>query len=498
MLKKIRLSFAIVFLILTSLLFLDFTGTVHIWFGWMAKLQFVPAVLALNLVVCILLVLLTLLLGRVYCSVICPLGLLQDVVARMGRWKKKLPYTYSPPKSWLRMGVLTLFLVALILGVGAVASLLEPYGAFGRIAHNLFLPVWQWGNNVLATFAKRAESYAFYPTEVWLKSIPTLLVAITTLIVVSVLAWKNGRTYCNTICPVGTFLGFISPFSLFKIGIDTKKCIRCGICARKCKAACIDDKAHKIDYSRCIACMNCIDHCSSRAIGFQSSFPKKSEAAPSEKPDSGRKGFLAVSMLLAASALKAQVIPKATDIKPDGGLADVLDKQSPERQTTIVPAGASSLRKMKQHCTACQLCVTTCPNSVLRPSHSLERFMQPYISYERGYCRPECVKCSEVCPSGAIKKITKEEKSSIKIGCAVWVRARCIPLVDGQTCNNCAHHCPVKAITMVPSIPGDEKSLQIPAINEELCIGCGACEHLCPSRPLSAIYVEGAHEHRFI
>jgi formate hydrogenlyase subunit 6/NADH:ubiquinone oxidoreductase subunit I len=196
--------------------------------------------------------------------------------------------------------------------------------------------------------------------------------------------------------------------------------------------------------------------------------------------------------------LKSQIIPKATDIKPDGGLADILDKKSPNRLTPLTPAGSISARNMKRRCTACQLCVTICPNNVLRPSASFETFMQPMMSYERGYCRPECVKCSEVCPSGSINKITKEEKSSIQIGHAVWVRERCIPLTDKQECNNCEHHCPTNAISMIPSIAGDEKSLKIPAVNEELCIGCGACEILCPSRPLSAIYVEGHPIHKII
>lgn len=124
--------------------------------------------------------------------------------------------------------------------------------------------------------------------------------------------------------------------------------------------------------------------------------------------------------------------------------------------------------------------------------------MQPYMSYERGYCRPECTRCSEVCPAGAILKIDKAEKSSIQIGHAVWVKDLCIPLTDKQECGNCACHCPVNAITMVPSDPSNPDSLKIPAVNEARCIGCGACENLCPARPLSAIYVEGHERHRVL
>jgi ferredoxin len=245
--------------------------------------------------------------------------------------------------------------------------------------------------------------------------------------------------------------------------------------------------------------MNCIEKCNRDAISYSLvCCSKKEEPQKVETTDNGRKGFFTVIALLATSALKAQIVPQATDIKVDGGLADILPKKSPDRLTPITPVGSQSARNMKRHCTACLLCVTVCPNGVLRPSSSLDTFMQPMISFERGYCRPECVKCSEVCPTNASQTITKEEKSSTQIGRAVWVRERCIPLTDEQECDNCAHHCPTSAITMVQSVAGDENSLKIPAINEALCIGCGACEYLCPSRPLSAIYVEGHQVHSII
>ena len=182
----------------------------------------------------------------------------------------------------------------------------------------------------------------------------------------------------------------------------------------------------------------------------------------------------------------------------DGGLAVIEEKKIPARAAAIVPPGAWSSRHFLQHCTACQLCVSVCPNEVLRPSGDLMKLMQPEMSYERGYCRPECTKCSEVCPAGAIRPISLAEKSSIQIGHAVWIKDNCIPLTDGVECGNCARHCPTGAIQMVPSEEGDPESLKIPVINTERCIGCGACENLCPSRPFSAIYVEGHLEHRML
>ena len=497
MLRRIRLIVALVFFILITLLFLDFTGTLHGWFGWLAKIQFLPAVLALNVGVILLWVVLTLVFGRVYCSVICPLGVFQDVVSWFSgrRKKKKYRFSYSPAVSWLRYGMLGVFIIAMIAGIGSVVALLAPYSSYGRIVSNLFAPVYQWGNNVLAYFAERSDSYAFYETSVWLKSLPTFIIAAGTFVVLVVLAWRNGRTYCNTICPIGTVLGFFSRYSLFRPEIDAEKCTNCSLCSRKCKAACINYKDHRIDYSRCVTCMDCIDSCKHGAISYKYRFGKKEikETSETGNTNNARRSFLTgMGLVLVSSAVKAQ------EKKVDGGLAVILDKKVPARTTPLVPPGAKGLRNMRTRCTGCQLCVSVCPNQVLRPSTKLETLMQPEMSYERGYCRPECTKCSEVCPAGAILKLTPADKSATQIGHAVWVEKNCVPLRDKVACGNCARHCPTGAITMVPSDADDADSLKIPVVNVERCIGCGACENLCPARPFSAIYVEGHEQHRTI
>lgn len=179
-------------------------------------------------------------------------------------------------------------------------------------------------------------------------------------------------------------------------------------------------------------------------------------------------------------------------------MATIEDKKIPKRENPIYPPGALSARNFTQHCTACQLCVSVCPNQVLRPSDNLLTLMQPEMSYERGYCRPECTKCSEVCPAGAIHLTSLAEKSAIQIGHAVWIKENCVPLTDGMECGNCARHCPTGAIQMVASNPEKTDSPKIPVVNVEKCIGCGACENLCPSRPFSAIYVTGHQMHRII
>jgi ferredoxin len=506
--------------VLITLLFLDVTGTLHKYFGWLASIQFWPALLALHVGVLALLVVLTLVFGRIYCSIICPLGVMQDVVSRLHGIRKKNRFTYSKEKRWLRYTVLAVFIVSALAGVNAVVSLLAPYSSYGRIAGSLMKPVYEAGNNVLAAIAESVNSYAFYSVDVWLKSLPTLIVASVTLVVIAVLAWRGGRTYCNTICPVGTILSFLARFSWFKVRIDGSKCVNCGLCTKNCKASAIDFKNHKIDYSRCVVCGDCIGKCHKGAISLSSRRADKRTSRQVNKQTSGqadkrtsqnadsanllvnssagvlstnesRRSFLLGVAVAATGAALAQEKKKV-----DGGLAAIEDKVAPKRLTPLTPPGSLSAQHFARHCTACQLCVSTCPNGVLRPSTDLSTFMQPTMSYERGYCRPECTKCGKVCPTGAIKPITRAIKSATQIGHAVWVKKNCVPLTDGVECGNCARHCPTGAITMIPLNPKDERSPKIPAVNEARCIGCGACENLCPARPFSAIYVEGHEVHR--
>jgi ferredoxin len=494
MLRKIRTILAAVFFVLITLLFLDFTGTLHHWFSWLAKIQFLPAVMALNVVVVVALLLLTLVFGRIYCSIICPLGVFQDILARFHR--KKNHYSYSKEVRWLRYPVLVVFIIAAVAGIGSLFQLLAPYSAYGRIATMIFQPVWKFGNNVLAVIAERADSYAFYSVDVWMKSLPVFIIAAVTLVVLFVLAWRGGRTYCNTICPVGTILSFFARFSFLKIHFDTDKCKNCSMCSKNCKAACIDYKNHTVDYSRCVVCGNCIDSCKFGALKYTSRTSQSSKTGETNEAnpiDTSKRSFLIASALVSTAAL-AQKKEKLMD----GGLAEIEDKVAPARQTPLTPPGSLSFDHFAQRCTGCQLCVSECPNEVLRPSSDLMHLMLPVMSYEQGHCRPECTRCSEVCPAGAILKVDKEEKSSIQIGHAVWIKKNCVPITDEVECGNCARHCPTGAIEMVSLDENNEESPMIPAINEAACIGCGACEYVCPSRPFSAIYVEGHEVHKKI
>ena len=155
MLRKIRIILATLFFALVTLLFLDFTGTIHRYFSWVASVQFLPAVMAVNVAVIVGLLVLTLLFGRVYCSVICPMGVFQDLVSWISgkRKGKNLRFSYSKGKHWLRYGMLVLFIACMVAGIGAIVSILAPYSSYGRIVSNLLAPVYGSVNNVFAYFA---------------------------------------------------------------------------------------------------------------------------------------------------------------------------------------------------------------------------------------------------------------------------------------------------------------------------------------------------------
>lgn len=482
MLKKIRTILAIAFFTLITLLFLDITGCLHTYLGWMAKIQLLPAILATNVIVVVLLVVLTLLFGRIYCSVICPMGVMQDVFSHIGGKFMKNRFHYTKPRTWLRWSIVAIFVALMVFGLNSIAILIAPYSAYGRIATQLFQPVYIWGNNILASIAEHYDSYAFYHVDTWAKGGAALIVALVTFLVIAGLSFRYGRSWCNNICPVGTVLGALSRFSLFCPQIDAEKCVKCHKCERNCKASCIDIDHGTIDHSRCVACMNCVKNCPKGGLTY--SLRRRNKA--NEPIDSDRRKFLATSVAVGgAMAIQAQ------EVKMDGGLAVIEDKEAPKRATALKPAGSRCHENFSRHCTACQLCVSECPNHVLKPSTSLDTFMQPEMDFHDGYCRIECNRCSQVCPAGAIQKIDIADKTNISIGHAVWISGNCL-LSEGNACGLCQRNCPTGAILMVDNLSTGHKGI---AVNESKCIGCGKCENLCPARPLGAIYVEGHQNH---
>jgi polyferredoxin len=268
MLHRIRILLATACLILVTLLFLDFTGTVPRGFGWLARIQFLPALLALNLAVLAGIAVATLVAGRVTCSVLCPLGIFQDLVTWFASRRRPRPFHATPPRNLLRYGILAAFLALVILGTGSVFAWIDPYGAFGRMVSTFLGPLAALGTNLVARFTAWMGLNAVGPVEVAVHPFVTILGTLATTILIWVLAWRSGRTFCTTLCPAGTLLGLLSRHALVRIRIDAEECTGCGACARSCRSGCIDAERRTVDASRCVACMTCLDRCPKGRIAF--------------------------------------------------------------------------------------------------------------------------------------------------------------------------------------------------------------------------------------
>lgn len=506
MLRYIRVFLAVAAISVITFYFVDFAGILPGYFAWLEKIQFMPALFSHSMVILGGILLLTLLFGRVYCSVICPLGILQDACAWISKKTgKKKAYKYGKPKTVTRYVFLGLGVVALVTGFSLMLSLLDPYAAYGRIASNLFYPLYVLGNNLLELIFSSAGSYAFYKMDPSVLDIASFAVALATLGVVVVLSWFRGRLYCNSVCPVGTLLGLVGKYSLFKIRIDVAKCTSCGACARKCKSSCIDAKDKSVDNSRCVACYNCLGTCRFGALGYSPSKPKPDRLkegykggedilwenkSPSREcgngHDESRRTFIAAS--LAAVFVLPKVIAQHKITVIEGGV-------SYERETPICPPGSGSRAHLARHCTACHLCISKCPSRVLKPAfmeYGLAGMMQPVMFFEKGFCNFDCTVCGDVCPNKAISPLTVEEKHMTQVGRVVFLKDNCIVYRDNTSCGACSEHCPTQAVTMVPYKDG----LTIPHTDPDICVGCGGCEYVCPVRPFRAIYVNGNEVHR--
>ena len=181
------------------------------------------------------------------------MGVYQDIVSWLSskRKGKKMRFSYKKEIKWLRYGIWALFVVAIIAGIQVFVALLAPYSAYGRMLRTLVAPA----------------------------STGTIIIAIVTFLVVTILAWIGGRTYCNTVCPVGTTLSFFSRFAMFRPIIDADKCKGCRACEKQCKASCIDIANKKIDYSRCVDCFNCVENCKFGALTYVKAWGKAAKAA---------------------------------------------------------------------------------------------------------------------------------------------------------------------------------------------------------------------------
>ncbi len=462
--------------------------------------QLIPALLSGSLLAVVGILLLTLLTGRAYCSVLCPLGLWQDVVARLSRLvrgRHSRAVLWMPSRRvqlCLRTGVLLLVLASAVFGIGRLWVYLDPYSAYSRMVAQL--P--HLGLNV-GDLSVRDRAHT-----VSTLNLGQVAVAAVTGIVTAGCAWVGGRLYCNTLCPVGAALGLLSRVAPGRVRIDAERCTRCTRCARSCKAGCIDLSGDRprVHTDACVDCFDCLGQCRNGALSYRFSWHAQPQAAlatpaptDADAPaDVTRRRFLTTTATAVATIplLKAQRIiyetttgerweKKIHTTMPDG-------RPAADRFWAIMPPATVSRDRFLSHCTACQACVGQCPEHILKPAlheYGVEGFMAPTVSYENGRCRPDCNRCAEVCPTGAIQLLPLAQKRKDKMGWANFNSQHCVTQTDDVECGICARRCPHKAITLV-----EKNGHKVPRVNVALCTGCGACEYYCPSRP-KAIYVEG-------
>jgi len=487
-LKKIRVVISLIFFIVTLFVFVDFTGFLASrLIGVILWLQFIPSflkfigVLSIAAAGFLVILILTMLFGRVYCSTVCPLGTLHDIfiwISKKFRIIKRVKFT--KPHNLIRYTILSILVLAFCFSSLFLINLLDPYSLTGKIFSDLFRPVIYFGNNVLSRIFQMFDSYSVYSVPIAVFSWPPVLFSFFFLVLIILLAIFKGRWYCNNICPVGTLLGVFSYYSLFTIKLDENACTSCGLCAKECKAGCIDIKEKKVDFSRCVACFDCFKACPEDRIGYKYHFRKKT--TPDIESDPSRRKFLKTALLGTTAVFSAKIVLGGK--KEQQGISTV----------PVTPPGSVSIWHYTSKCTACHLCVSTCPTKVLQPTimeYGWTGLFQPKMNYHAEYCNFECVKCSEVCPSGAILPVTKEQKATLQIGTSKFIKNLCIVVTKNTACGACSEHCPTKAVEMVPYL-GD---LMIPKVDEKICVGCGACEYACPVKPDKSIYVEANPYH---
>jgi ferredoxin len=492
-LKRIRIFLALLVILSITSVFLDFRELIPIeYFSSILFLQFVPSVIrfldipVLASIGFLIVLLLTFITGRTYCSVICPLGIYQDIISRIGGRirKKNRRFGYGRPFTILRYGILGITLAITVTGGIYLISILDPYSIYGRFSTYFFKPLFLMLNNQVAGVLSNHDIYTIYKVEI--KTITALAYVIPSsfLFLVTAFSFRKGRLYCNTICPVGTLLGLVSKVSLLRIKISDTDCSRCGRCAIACKSSCIDFMSKSVDLSRCVVCYNCITICPDKAITY--GLPEFSRGV--KEADKGKREFIAGSMLMLlgiSSATRAQNAPvpkKASTVEEN-------------RSLPVCLPGATSIEHFNARCTACSLCVSACPKDVIQPSvleYGFKGIMQPRMDYHKGFCNFECTICTEICPTGALMPLVLEAKKLTQLGKAIFIKENCIVHTEKTDCGACSEHCPTKAVHMVPY---GEANLVIPEVIEDICIGCGACEYACPTTPYKAIFVDGNMMH---
>ena len=453
--------------------------------------QFGPGLLSLTsvffvdtLAAVILIAVVTLLFGRIYCSVLCPLGILQDGIAFLAqriKGKEHRRYRFLDTRP-VKYGV---FLFVLILGAAGVMLpliALLPSSNFFTIVSNVFLRFFNSILELLAHATQGVAENAFLAhikvsegpgAPGWYESVVPPAAAFgfslgVFLVVAALAAWR-GRVYCNTLCPVGAVLSLLGRAPLWRITLSQDMCVCCGLCEAACKGGAINSKKKSVLAENCVMCFNCIPACKRGGV--------KLEFRPKDVPkfNLSRRHFIGAAGGIVAGAGAAVIARK-------------LEKALPPQSchAPAMPPGADNAKRFHEKCVGCGICIRECEGHVLVPAvgqYGLAGFMQPVMDYSRGSCVYDCNRCSNICPPNALLPLTLEVKQTTRIG---------IASVDANTCVGCgicASKCPAHAITVVR-----QDGRGVAFVNEDYCIGCGVCQDVCPLPDAPAIQVSGVSE----
>lgn len=489
--KRTRLIYQVVFLTLFSfLIFATTEGLLKVYpvnlFLNMSFLSGLSTIisqhhLGTGMIIGVVIAGLTLFLGRFFCAWICPMGTCQHFASFIfTNPDKKTRYLQNSFRNSQKIKyiVLIAFLISAFFGI-VLAGYFDPLALITRFSVTVVTPF-------LNMLSHRAVSHtvAFQAT------------VITGFIFIGAFIANvyRPRFWCRTICPLGALFALFSIRPLFHMVRDREKCTNCGLCHEYCQGACEIDK----DFipAECVMCMNCIDICPTRAIDF---------------------GFVPSSKCLSDKTNVKQAIPLTRrEFLVSGliGFASISILRNYKNvygrgyEKRIRPPGSMPEEHFLARCMRCGECMKVCPTNVIQPAVTetdIEGLWTPVLKMQYGYCEYDCTLCSQVCPTGAIKRITieeKHEKGYANIGMAFVDRGRCLPWSYGRTCLVCQEVCPVspKAIYHVEEkfITDNGKALRLlmPYVNPELCIGCGYCEFNCPVQDLPAIRVTSIGEFR--
>ena len=467
MIQTVRLYLAAaVFFLVVSLFLLPEWGSA----AWLLSLQALPAA-ARWWWWGILLAASTAAAGRIYCSVLCPLGTVQELVWRTGGRPGPGYRLPGPLRKWVPGAAFA----AAAAGFSSILLGLDPLGTVGRGVTQVIHPLARLAARI---FSALMESHGTFDLAgIWreMSVLPEFFwTGLAILLALSVWSFHRGRPFCDSLCPVGAFLGLFSGDAPLSIRISGEKCSGCGRCEMSCPVGCLSASGHRVDSQRCVLCLRCLDQCPEGAIRL---------GRPPRREGAARRRVLRISLGTAAAvvyAAKDRIFPRR--IWPQG--TDPLP---------VSPPGSGSHGNFLEKCVACMACAAACPAGIIRPSLDAwgpAGILVPVLDYSRGYCQYECAACSSACPSGALAPLEIDVKKRTSVASAVFFRENCIVLKSGTACGACSEHCPTQAVHMVPYREG----LTAPELDPSLCLGCGACRHVCPASP-KAFTVEGKRVH---